>query len=280
MTIFRYAGGKDRAKETILSFIPEDVDELCSPFLGGGAIELDLGKCGVQVYGYDVFQPLANCWQQIKLDAKAVAEAARRFHPMTREAFYQLQQTTYFDITDPVTQAGAYFAINRASFSGLTFSGGFSGEKDNRFTLSSIDKLAKTTIPSIEIERASFEVSLSRHPDVFAYLDPPYLLAPEKATLYGINGDAHRNFRHGLLAEVLRDRRGCWLLSYNNDESVRRLYEGYAMVATSWTYGTGKAGAELLVFSHDLADAVGMTPMGRRFGNLWHRNGERMVQVA
>ncbi|WP_083763508.1 DNA adenine methylase [Paramagnetospirillum magneticum] len=276
MAIFRYPGGKERGKQTIISFIPDDVDEVCSPFLGGGAVELDLGQRGIRVHGYDLFEPLVNCWQQIGIDAGAVADAARQYHPLDRDGFYQLQKT-YFSIPDPVMQAGAYFALNRASYSGLTFSGGYSGE---RFTTSCINKLARTTIPNISIQQADFSTSLSWHPDAFAYLDPPYLLPPEKSNLYGIKGDAHRNFDHVRLADVLRSRPGCWLLSYNNDETVRRLYEGFAMVSASWAYGTGKVGAELLVFSHNLADAVGMTPLGRRFSCSWHRDDDQMIQVA
>ncbi|WP_096702165.1 DNA adenine methylase [Magnetospirillum sp. 15-1] len=276
MAIFRYPGGKERGKKTIASFIPDDVDEVISPFLGGGAVELDLGQRGILVHGFDVFAPLANCWQQIKFDAGAVADAARKFHPMDRNGFDQLQKS-YFDIPDPVMQAGAYFALNRASYSGLTFSGGYSGE---RFTTSCINKLARTTIPNISIQQADFTTSLSRHPDTFVYADPPYLLTHEKSNLYGFKGDAHRYFDHGRLADVLRSRPGCWLLSYNDAPAVRRLYEGFAMVAASWTYGTGKVGAELLVFSHDLADAVGMTPLGRRFESSWHRDDEGLIQVA
>lgn len=179
MTIFRYAGGKDRGKKEITSYIPDHVDEVCSPFLGGGAVELDLGQRGVQVYGYDLFEPLVNCWRHIKHDAGAVADAARQFHPMSREAFYDLQ-ATYFNITDPLTQAAAYFALNRASFGGLTFCGGFSGLNGNRFTTSCIDKLAGVRIPTISVGQADFETSLSRHPDTFAYLDPPYFLPPGK----------------------------------------------------------------------------------------------------
>ena len=276
MAIFRYPGGKERGKKTIISFIPEHVDEVCSPFLGGGAVELDLNQRGIQVHGYDVFQPLVNCWRQIGINPGAVAETARLFYPLDRDGFYQLQKS-YFSIPDPVTQAAAFFAINRSSFSGLTFSGGYSGE---RFTLSSIDKLARTATPNLTVEEADFETSLSLHPDAFAYLDPPYLLAASKSNLYGIRGDAHRDFDHGRLADVLRSRLGCWLLSYNDAPAVRRLYEGFAMVAASWTYGTGKVGAELLIFSNELADAVGMTPLGRRFESAWHRDDEGLIQVA
>lgn len=264
MTFFRYIGGKTRGRDIITRYIPGDISEICSPFLGGGSVELALAGRGVQIHGYDVFQPLANCWQQVKRDAVAVAGAAGRFFPLGREGFYQLQDS-YWQITDPVEQAGAFFAINRASFSGLTFSGGYSGV-DNRFTESSLRKLRSVSIPNITVEVADFEDSLSRHPDAFVYADPPYLLPPKKATLYGVRGDAHRHFNHDRLAEILRARPGRWLLSYNNDEEVRRLYWGFPMVPTTWAYGASRNGAdtELLILSHALAESLGLEVLGQR----------------
>lgn len=263
MTFFRYIGGKARGRDIITRLIADDVSEICSPFLGGGAVELALAKRGVQVHGFDVFEPLVNCWQQVKLNAAAVAEAAGRHFPLDREGFYRLQDS-FWRLTEPVCRAGAFFAINRASFSGLTFSGGYSGV-DNRFTESSLRKLRSVTLPNVSVEVADFEASLSRHPNAFVYADPPYLLPPNKATLYGVRGDAHRNFDHARLAEILRARPGCWLLSYNNDEEVRRLYRGFPMIPTSWAYGSSRnrGDTELLILSHELAESMGLATLGR-----------------
>ena len=263
MLFLRYIGGKYRGRKAILNLIPKDVQSVCSPFLGGGAIELSLAKKGVQVFGYDKFEPLVNCWQQIKRDPHAVADAAAQFFPMTKDRFYELRES-YWSIADPILQAGAFFAINRASFGGLTFSGGYSGP-DNRFTASSIAKLRSVTLSNVTINHADFEDSLGQHPDAFVYADPPYLFPQEKATLYGVRGNLHRDFDHQRLAAVLRGRTGRWLLSYNNAEEVRTLYEGFPMIATSWAYGTGenKTGSELLIMSHELAESLGLTLIDR-----------------
>lgn len=264
MTFFRYIGGKARGRDIISRYVPDDVTEICSPFLGGGAVELAFAERGVHIHGYDVFEPLVNCWQEVKWDASAVADAAARHFPLDRQGFYQLQDS-YWQITDAVARAGAFFAINRASFSGLTFSGGYSGT-DNRFTESSLNRLRTVTLPNINVEVSDFQTSLARHPDAFVYADPPYLLPPNKATLYGVRGDAHRHFDHARLAEILRARPGRWLLSYNNTEAVQTLYRGFAMVPTTWAYGASRntGDSELLILSHALAESLGLEVLGQR----------------
>ena len=60
----RYPGGKRWLFTTLLPFIPECTKEMVSPFLGGGAIELNMALRGVKVYGYDTFEPLVNFWNR------------------------------------------------------------------------------------------------------------------------------------------------------------------------------------------------------------------------
>tara|TARA_R110002051_G_scaffold164698_1_gene235638 strand:+ start:32 stop:1108 length:1077 start_codon:yes stop_codon:yes gene_type:complete len=76
-TPLRYPGGKSRAVKVILPLIPEDCGELCSPFLGGGSIEIAASERGMTVYGYDVFAPLIWFWEELlsrpqKLSKKAL----------------------------------------------------------------------------------------------------------------------------------------------------------------------------------------------------------------
>ncbi|MEK9769952.1 MAG: DNA adenine methylase [Betaproteobacteria bacterium] len=68
-TPLRYPGGKSRAVETIMPYIRNlDCGELCSPFLGGGSIELKCSEEGMTVHGYDLFQPLVWFWQALLSD--------------------------------------------------------------------------------------------------------------------------------------------------------------------------------------------------------------------
>ena len=65
-TPLRYPGGKSRAVETIMPYIRDlDCGELCSPFLGGGSIELACAKEEIIVHGYDLFQPLVWFWEAL-----------------------------------------------------------------------------------------------------------------------------------------------------------------------------------------------------------------------
>ena len=72
----RYPGGKSRAVKHILPHFPEDVTEVCSPFLGGGSVELALAEKGVWVYGYDTFEPLIWFWRALLGNPDALANEA------------------------------------------------------------------------------------------------------------------------------------------------------------------------------------------------------------
>ena len=60
--LLRYPGGKFRGAEKIKKYIPTDTKEICSPFLGGGSVELLCANGGMRVYGYDKFEPLVDFW--------------------------------------------------------------------------------------------------------------------------------------------------------------------------------------------------------------------------
>ena len=61
-TPLRYPGGKSRAVKHILPHIPEDIDRLCSPFFGGGSVELAVASRGTEVRGYDKMKQLVWFW--------------------------------------------------------------------------------------------------------------------------------------------------------------------------------------------------------------------------
>ncbi len=242
----RYPGGKSRAVPLIVPWIPAGTKTLFSPFFGGGSVELAAASCGVEVKGYDAFGPLVNFWQHALTNPAALAERVAKEHPLSKKRFYELRRN---NLAGP-HGAATFFALNRASFSGTTLSGGM-GQGD-RFTPSSIEKLRRFSCPGVTVGHASFEESLTANPNDFAYLDPPYLIS---SMLYGNRGDTHKGFDHAALAACLRGHDSSWLLSYNDCPEVRALYRGHAMLTPAWTYGMGKShrSSELLILSHDLA---------------------------
>ncbi len=249
----RYPGGKTRAVKEIIKYFPPDLERVCSPFLGGGSIELELAHRGVQVFGYDIFKPLTVFWQELLTEPHKLAALVRKYRPLTSSKFYSLQ-LGFGDIKDKREMAAVFFVLNRASFSGTTLSGGMS-PGHTRFTKAIIERLENFKAPNLHVANADFHVSLAKHKDDFLYLDPPYANGDGKEGLYGIKGDTHEDFDHEGLAAILNARKG-WILSYNDKPKVRAWYKGHKMLTPSWAYGMNndKKSNELLIFSHDFIE--------------------------
>lgn len=243
----RYPGGKTRGVEFITQFFPKNLDKLLSPFFGGGSIELSVAAKGTIVYGYDIFSPLVEFWQCLLTQPNELADEVEKFYPLPKEKFYKLQ-ATQTKFKTKLERAAVYYVLNRSSFSGATLSGGMSPDHP-RFTLTSIERLRNYFNPNIKIQKADFKTSLEKHPYIFAYLDPPYLI---KSSLYGKKGNAHKDFNHEQLANILKKREH-WILSYNDCEEIRNLYEGFHILTPNWKYGMSndKMSKEILIFSKD-----------------------------
>lgn len=245
----RYPGGKSRAVSIILPHIPEETEKICSPFIGGGSVELACMGRGIAVLGSDIFSPLVDFWQEAIENAEGLAERVQTYLPLSKAKFYNLQKR-YMNLTDKVERAAVFFVLNRCSYSGTTLSGGMSPGHP-RFTQSAIDRLKIFRSAGLTVKRADYKVALRENPDMMAYLDPPYWITD--SNLYGNKGDAHKNFDHMGLAEILR-RRGKWILSYNDCPEIREFYRHARILKPEWVYGmsNGKKSEELLILSPEL----------------------------
>lgn len=243
----RYPGGKNRAVSTILRLIPDNETTLCSPFLGGGSIEL-ASTTRMQVRGYDLFEPLINFWKILLKKPQELADQVKSFHPLAKQAFYRLQKD-FQGIKDDLERAAVFYVLNRSSFSGTTLSGGMSPGHP-RFTESSIDRLRNFSVKSFNVDCLDFSESIPINSDAFLYLDPPYL---NKQALYGINGHTHIDFDHTRLADML-NQRDRWILSYNDCPEVRYLYKDYRIIPLEWVYGMSKdkTSNEVVILSKDV----------------------------
>ena len=248
----RYPGGKSRGVAGILRFIPEKTRVIYSPFLGGGSVEIACANKGIEVHAYDNFKPLVDFWQYLLRDRKGLVRAIRRNYspPLSRDQFYEMQKS-YSRIKSLCRRAAVFYVLNRASFSGTTLSGGMSPHHP-RFTTSSIDRLENFEIDNFHVEHADFKESIKKAGNNLMYLDPPYMLDQR---LYGDRGDQHAGFDHEGLAALLRKKKN-WILSYNDSDGIRKMYDGYKFHYPKWTYGMSndKKSREVLVFSDVVAE--------------------------
>ena len=239
----RYPGGKTRAVRQILALIPPDITSICSPFLGGGSVEIACAQRGIEVWAYDLFEPLVCFWQELLAQPSSLAKEVKKYHPLTKAEFYLLQRN-YSKLSSDLQKAAVFYVLNRASFSGITLSGGMSPGHP-RFTETHIENLCTFYTSSFNVGLADYRDSLAQHPQHFLYLDPPYANGEK---LYGVRGDMQEDFDHENLAKLLHNRRG-WILSYNDCARIRDLYAGFEFKVPHWTYGmnNGKSSNEVLI---------------------------------
>lgn len=234
-SLLRYPGGKTRGVAKILEYFPKNLIELVSPFFGGGSIEFALADRGVRVYGYDNFYPLTVFWKCALTQPAELAEHIAKYYPLSKPAFYEMQATLDTYRYKNLDYAARFFVLNRASFSGATCSGGMSPEHP-RFTPSAIARVKGFSSPLVTVKKRNFSYALAKQPDLFVYLDPPYLIP---AKLYGYKGVGQTAFDHQRLRKILSKRKN-WILSYNDSPEIRQLYKGFDIIALDWKYGMAK----------------------------------------
>lgn len=262
----RYPGGKTRACNILDKifqehFSSESYDVVLSSFFGGGSFEFYLqNKYGFEVYANDKFTPLYHFWSQAKVNNAALCKRLRGFRPVEKELFYQYRKEIMNLTDDPFMQACYYFVINRCSFSGATLSGGFSEQSaKKRFTASSIDRVKKLDLSSFTFHNLDFSVFIpecvseckNKRKNTFLFLDPPYYL--EKGSkLYGNKGDMHEKFDHKGLCKVLGDIANVdWMMTYNDCDYIRDLYDSHVILEVDWKYGMNKSkkSSEIVILS-------------------------------
>lgn len=247
----RYPGGKTRAipilKETLEREYPSR-KILLSPFLGGGSFELTQAADGYTVGANDLFHPLFTFWQQVKTNADAVAELVQKEMPVTKEKFLRFR-TEIQESTDPIDIAAKYYIINRCSFSGATFCGGYSQQAaDGRLTQSSLETLKQVNLNRFTLSNLDACEFLKQNPQTsftVVYADPPYFI---DSYIYGRDGDMHEGFDHKAFADAIK-KRSDWMVSYNDCAYIRGLYEGCRFFTPSWSYGMNKTkkSSEILI---------------------------------
>jgi len=248
----RYPGGKTRAITILDQYLTTNFPNkktLLSPFFGGGSFELHLASKGYQIRGNDLFKPLYTFWLSVKETPEDIKDAVESVMPVTKEYFMELRMTIQ-TLTDPLEIAAAYYIINRCSFSGATFCGGFSKEASTgRLNESSLNTLLNTNLENVTFSNLDCKMFLMQNPettDTVIYADPPYYIS---SYIYGKDGDMHEGFDHVGFAAAIKQRRD-WMISYNDCPYIRDLYKDCRIEKVTWSYGmdNGKKGSsEILI---------------------------------
>lgn len=252
-----YPGGKRLGLTQIMPFVPYGVEEMVSPFFGGGSVEFACLNRGIKVYGYDLFTPLVEFWQELIKDNNKLCETVGKYHPCTQKVFTYLFENG-LDFESKTERAAAFYVLTRCSYGNFAYNRKNMSrrKKDRDFHKNTINKLRETDVKDLEVGQLHWNESLSKHRELFAYLDPPYYFKEKsRAVFYGFNGELHREFDHEGLRDELNEHPK-WILSYNNVPEVRDFYKNYRQIPLTWAYSISKnkslEGNELLILSDEV----------------------------
>lgn len=275
MTFFRYPGGKGKLLPSILlrinrAFIETRSNSYCEPFFGGGAIGLEvlgnleaMSRGPVKVILGDMDKGLACLWLSIITEPDELKKMVRELSPST-ETFYQFKE----DLLgggggDSVVETGfKKLVCHQLSFSGLgTRSGGPLGGKDQESKYkvdcrwspdricASVDRLNRLFVSRgvKTFLQCDFEESIRSAPNALLYLDPPY---------YQKGPDLYQHFftdsEHERLADLLKTLRQPWVLSYDDCQEIRELYDwaDIQTLAVGYSIAGATTKQELLISNH------------------------------
>lgn len=249
----RYPGGKTRGVKVISEIIDSLFNGrkiLLSPFLGGGSLELFYLSRGLTIYGNDLFHPLFIFWKNLKENPDKLCSNISQIineEEIDKDKFQKLKN---FEGLSEIEIASRYYIINRCSFSGATFCGGFSKSAyESRLTQSCFTRMENlapqlSNIHFSNLDAIDFLKQYDESNDQFIYLDPPYY---QETYLYGRDGDLHKNFNHQDLAEYLKTRND-WILSYNDVPKIRELYHFADIQEVNWSLSmTSKKSSEIII---------------------------------
>jgi DNA adenine methylase len=250
----RYGGGKSLGVGNIVEFLPANITRVVSPFIGGASVEIAINKeLEIPIIGYDIFDMLVNYWQlQINNPIELYAFLAK-LKP-TDEEYNRIKKELsncwdkkngYIGGLDDLTRAAYYFFNHNLSY-GPGFLGWMSSiYKDEKRYINMIEKVRNFKVNNMKVFCESFESSIPKHNEDFLYLDPPYYLDGDSKMFKGIYPMRnfpihHNNFRHDILARLLKKHKGGFVLSYNDCSYVRDTYKDFDVIEVRWQYTMGQ----------------------------------------
>lgn len=217
-------GGKSRLRKYIIPLIPSDATRYIEVFGGAGWVlfgrDPQLGQ--LEVFN-DFDGNLINLYRQIKNNCGELQHEIDWIQ--SRELFlcYREQIKGNLTMTD-VQRAARFFYLVKCSFGSKRHS----YATDAKGTYNVIQRLPeyRERLKNVVIEHLDFERLIRTYdrPGAVFYVDPPYVC---QKNYYNVDftEDDHRR-----LKTVLSSIKGRFILSYNDCDFIRELYDGYSFV--------------------------------------------------
>lgn len=238
--IIKWAGGKFSSLPYIRELLPSTYNKYYEPFLGGGAVLLDL--CPEEAVVNDINPELINMYLQVRDNVEAVIAHLTdmdSFHEHSgndpKEIYYMFREAFNNNLNSNTSvQAARFIYLNKHCFNGLyrvnskgefnvPFNGKLTGGSFHAEHLKEVSK----QIQNVEFKCEDFETCVANaEAGNLIYFDPPYDYESEDGFVDYTKGGWSRETTTRLkrLCDQLVDR-GCYVLVSNNSTTfVRELF--------------------------------------------------------
>lgn len=229
--ILNYPGSKWRLSDIIIENIPDHVTYL-EPFFGSGAVFFSKDRSQIETIN-DLNERVYNFFKVCRDQPEQLVKLAY-LTPMSR----QEHRISDEDVPDPLESARRFLVQSWQSIGGIqAYKTGWRSNIDkiggklhewNEIPERVLEVADRLKDAQIENQDAVKLLQRYSRKDVFAYVDPPYLLSTRKGRYY--ETDMEDNQQPELL-EVLRDFKGKFILSdYDNelyDEILKDCFKVY-----------------------------------------------------
>ena len=234
-----WIGGKKLLRNKILENFPQQgtFERYIEVFGGAGWVLFSSQRhASMEVYN-DVNGNLVNLFRCTKFHPEALKKELE-FILMSREQFFDAKEQMEVKGLTDIQRAARFYILIKESFGSDIRTFGVR-PKDMTNAIEYISEVSKR-LRMVVIENQDFERILKTYDkkDALFYLDPPYY---ETEKYYS---DRFMPEDHVRLKEALGKIKGKFLLSYNDCEYIRELYDGYSIMEVERTHnlvqGKGK----------------------------------------
>lgn len=265
----RYPGGKSKLANYFREVFNKNSlngGHYVEPYAGGAGVALHLlmeGICSF-IHLNDINRPLFCFWHSVLNETELLCRKIAN-NKVTVNAWKRNKRIVENYHEYSALDVGyALLFLNRTNRSGIINGGMIGGYEqqgkwkiDARFyrntLIERIEAIAnkKNHIALYNLDAREFMLSCMKGlpANTFVYIDPPYYKKGQR--LYD-NYYEHED--HAEIAKTVAKLRKKWILSYDNEPGISKLYKGYRRLEYSLNYSAADhyAGSELMVYSNDL----------------------------
>ena len=219
-----WIGGKSLLAKEIVSLFPENIGRYIEVFGGGGSVLFYKDKhTPLEIYN-DIDSNLVNLFRCVKFHREELQKEISGYFN-SREIFQEISRFLGMQGFTDIQRAAMFYVQIKTSFGADRRTFGCNKKNLSADYLEQIEKRLKSGA-GVVIEHKNFDnlIKVYDRSDALFYCDPPY----HKTEKY--YDSEFTGKEHEILCDCLKNIKGHFVLSYNDDEYIRKLYRNFCII--------------------------------------------------